>query len=164
MTKSSFFTLVCCLFSVLIFSQEIAVLKYKGGGDWYGNPTALPNLISFCNSNINTKINPKPETVEVGSSDIFQYPLVHMTGHGHVFFSEEDAENLRDYLLSGGFLHIDDNYGMQPYITEELKKVFPDKELTELPANHPIFNVAYPFPKGLPKIHEHDGKRPQAFG
>ncbi|MFV0572024.1 MAG: DUF4159 domain-containing protein [Xanthomarina gelatinilytica] len=164
MTKSRFFTLVCCLFSVLIFSQEIAVLKYKGGGDWYGNPTALPNLINFCNSNINTKINPKPETVEVGSSDIFQYPLVHMTGHGHVFFSEEDAENLRDYLLSGGFLHIDDNYGMQPYITEELKKVFPDKELTELPANHPIFNVAYPFPKGLPKIHEHDGKRPQAFG
>jgi len=164
MTKSHFFTLVCCLFSVLIFSQEIAVLKYKGGGDWYGNPTALPNLISFCNSNINTKINPMPETVEVGSSDIFQYPLVHMTGHGHVFFSEEDADNLRDYLLSGGFLHIDDNYGMQPYITEELKKVFPDKELTELPANHPIFNVAYPFPKGLPKIHEHDGKRPQAFG
>src|SRR5690606_272891 len=109
MTKSRFFTLVCCLFSVLIFSQEIAVLKYKGGGDWYGNPTALPNLISFCNSNINTKINPKPETVEVGSSDIFQYPLVHMTGHGHVFFSEEDADNLRDYLLSGGFLHIDDN-------------------------------------------------------
>jgi|SRR5690554_2447940 len=164
MTKTDFLFLICCLFSTIVFSQEIAVLKYKGGGDWYGNPTALPNLIRFCNSNINTKINPKSETVEVGSSDIFQYPLVHMTGHGNVFFSEEDAENLRNYLLSGGFLHIDDNYGMQPYITEELKKVFPDEELTELPANHPIFNVAYPFPKGLPKIHEHDGKRPQAFG
>ena len=145
-------------------AQEIAVVKYKGGGDWYANPTALPNLITFCNTNINTKINPKPQDVEVGSSDIFQFPFLHMTGHGNVFFSETDAENLRNYLISGGFLHIDDNYGMQPYITKELKKVFPDKELIELPSNHKIFNTAYKFPNGLPKIHEHDGKRPQAFG
>ena len=102
--------------------------------------------------------------MEVGSSDIFQFPLLHMTGHGNVFFSETDAENLRNYLVSGGFLHIDDNYGMEPYITKELKKVFPDKDLVELPLSHAIFNIEYKFPKGLPKIHEHDGKRPQAFG
>lgn len=150
--------------SFSLFSQELAVLKYKGGGDWYGNPTAMPNLIKFCNEQINTRLEPKPKTVEVGSSDIFQFPIIHMTGHGNVFFSEPDAENLRNYLLSGGFLHIDDNYGMQPYIEKELKKVFPNKELTEIPATHAIFNRVYKFPKGLPKIHEHDGKRPQAFG
>lgn len=153
-----------CLFFVFSYTQDLAILKYKGGGDWYGNPTALPNLIKFCNDNINTKINPKPQTVEVGSSDIFQFPLLHMTGHGNVFFSESDAENLSNYLISGGFLHIDDNYGMEPYITKELKKVFPDKDLVELPKSHVIFNMVYKFPKGLPKIHEHDGKRPQAFG
>uniref|UniRef100_UPI00404B5D35 DUF4159 domain-containing protein n=1 Tax=Gelidibacter sp. TaxID=2018083 RepID=UPI00404B5D35 len=152
------------LFSIIVFSQDIAVLKYKGGGDWYGNPTALPNLISYCNLNINTKINPSPQTVEAESNDIFQYPFLHMTGHGNVFFGEKDAENLRNYLLSGGFLHIDDNYGMAPYVTKELKKIFPDKELLELPKNHPIFSIVYKFPEGLPKIHEHDGKRPQALG
>lgn len=157
--------LICfCLFSSVVFSQNIAVLKYKGGGDWYGNPTALPNLINFCNNNIKTKISPKPETVEAGSTDIFQYPFIHMTGHGNVFFNEDDATNLRNYLISGGFLHIDDNYGMKPYITEELKKVFPNTELVEIPANHEIFSIAYSFPDGLPKIHEHDGKRPQAMG
>ena len=147
-----------------LMAQDIAILKYKGGGDWYSNPTALPNLITFCNRNINTRINPKPQTVEVGSTDIFQFPFLHMTGHGNVFFSDTDAENLRNYLISGGFLHIDDNYGMQPYIIKELKKVFPDKELIELPSSHAIFNNVYSFPQGLPKIHEHDGKRPQAFG
>ena len=145
-------------------AQDLAILKYKGGGDWYGNPTALPNLIAFCNQNINTKIAAKPQTVEAGSPDIFQFPLLHMTGHGNVFFSEADAENLRNYLISGGFLHIDDNYGMEPFITKALKKVFPDKDLVELSASHKIFNMPYKFPKGLPKIHEHDGKRPQAFG
>ncbi|MCB0383178.1 MAG: DUF4159 domain-containing protein [Psychroserpens sp.] len=145
-------------------AQDLAIVKYKGGGDWYSNPTALPNLINFCNANINTKMNPKPETVDVGSMDIFQFPLLHMTGHGNVFFSDEDAENLRNYLISGGFLHIDDNYGMEPYIKNELKKVFPNQELIELPATHEIFNTAYTFEDGLPKIHEHDGKRPQAFG
>lgn len=162
------FLTVLLVFSMLmtgpIYGQDIAVLKYKGGGDWYGNPTSLPNLIAFCNSNIATKINPKPEVVETGSADIFQYPLLHMTGHGNVFFSPEDAENLRNYLLSGGFLHIDDNYGLQPYITKELKKVFPNTELIEIPKTHEIFNIAYKFPEGLPKIHVHDGKRPQAFG
>lgn len=157
-------TIALFLISIISFSQDLAILKYKGGGDWYSNPTALPNLIKFCNENIDTKMNENPETVESGSTDIFQYPLLHMTGHGNVFFSEDEAKNLRDYLISGGFLHIDDNYGMKQYITKELKKVFPNQELKELPASHEIFKTAFAFPKGLPKIHEHDGKRPQAFG
>ena len=145
-------------------SQEIAILKYNGGGDWYGNPTALPNLIRFCNENIDTDIEPKPQTAEVGNTEIFQYPFLHMTGHGNVFFTPEEADNLRTYLLSGGFLHIDDNYGMEPYLRKELNKVFPEKELVEIGADHLIFTTQYEFPKGLPKIHEHDGKRPQALG
>lgn len=145
-------------------AQQIAVLKYQGGGDWYSNPTALPNLITFSNNNIKTAIDPQPQTVEPGSTDIFQYPFIHMTGHGNVFFNDEDVQNLRQYLLGGGFLHIDDNYGMNEYIRRELKKLFPDKELEELDSSHPIFSVAYDFPNGLPKIHEHDGLPPQAFG
>ncbi|KAA1243456.1 DUF4159 domain-containing protein [Aquimarina sp. RZ0] len=147
-----------------LFSQDIAVLQYNGGGDWYSNPTALPNLIAFCNKNINTTMQAKPKTVKPESIDIFQYPYLHMTGHGNVFFTDKDAENLRNYLLSGGFLHIDDNYGMEPYVRKELVKVFPDIELKELPISHPIFSTKYKFPKGLPKIHEHDGERPQALG
>jgi len=164
MNKYILITAITCVFSFNLEAQDLAILKYKGGGDWYGNPTALPNLIAYCNNNISTKINAKPQTVETGSTDIFQFPFMHMTGHGNVFFNEADAENLRNYLTSGGFLHIDDNYGMQPYIVKELKKVFPNQELVELPANHELFNIVYKFPKGLPKIHEHDGKRPQAFG
>lgn len=152
------------LLAASTFAQDIAILKYRGGGDWYSNPTALPNLIAFCNDNIDTRINTRPQTVEVNSVDIFQFPFIHMTGHGNVFFNDEDVENLRNYLLSGGFLHIDDNYGMEPYIKQELKKVFPNKELTEIPTTHEIFNIVYDFPQGLPKIHEHDGQRPQALG
>lgn len=147
-----------------LYAQEVAILKYGGGGDWYANPTALPNLINFCNQHLRTTLNPKPNTVEVDSPNLFQYPFLHMTGHGNVFFTQEEAENLRMYLLSGGFLHIDDNYGMEPYLRKELAKVFPNKEWIELGADHPIFKQQYEFPKGLPKIHEHDGKRPQAFG
>ncbi|WP_189358429.1 DUF4159 domain-containing protein [Algibacter mikhailovii] len=164
MKKIAFLIFSFAIITYNFQAQELATLKYKGGGDWYSNPTALPNLIKFCNSNINTRISPKPATVEVDNLDIFQYPITFMTGHGNVFFSESDAENLRNYLISGGFLHIDDNYGMEPFITEELKKVFPNKELIEIPSSHPIFNIVYKFPDGLPKIHEHDGKRPQAFG
>lgn len=153
-----FLTFTCAL------GQEIAILKYNGGGDWYANRTALPNLIQYCNENIDTQINIKPETVEVGSSNIFQFPFLYMTGHGNVVFSSEEAQNLRAYLLSGGFLHIDDNYGMEPYLRKELTKVFPDNELVEIGTNHPIFSQEYAFPEGLPKIHEHDGKRPQALG
>lgn len=150
--------------SMHVNAQDIAILKYKGGGDWYSNPTAMSNLIAFCNSNINTFMNEKPEVVEAGSSDIFQYPFIHMTGHGNVFFDEDDIQNLRSYLLSGGFLHIDDNHGMRPYLEAALKKLFPNKQLTELSAKHPIFKTVYNFPDGLPKIHEHDGLSPKAMG
>lgn len=158
------------LYLLLIFGinfctgQSIAVLKYDGGGDWYSNPTALKNLINFCNTTIQTAIEEKPQSVEVGSTAIFEYPFLHMTGHGNVTFSDSDSKNLRMYLLSGGFLHIDDNYGMKTYVVKELKKVFPEKEMTEIPLSHSIYNNIYPFPKGLPKIHEHDGLAPKALG
>lgn len=144
-------------------TYQLAVLKYNGGGDYYANPTALPNLINFCNQNMGTVINKETPYVEVGSKDLFLYPFLHMTGHGNVVFSREEAANLRKYLLAGGFLHIDDNYGMDEFIRVELKKVFPEIDLVELPNNHPIFKQKYTF-NALPKIHEHDGKRPQAFG
>lgn len=148
----------------LCVSQEIALLKYSGGGDWYANPTSLPNLIKFCNQNINTKIKTKPGLVEPNSPDLLSYPFVHMTGHGNVVFSDADVANLQNYLSSGGFLHIDDNYGMDEYIRKEIKKMMPNADLIELPSSHPIFQKPYAFPSGIPKIHEHDGKRPQAFG
>lgn len=151
------------LSSILSFSQEIALLKYSGGGDWYANPTSLPNLVKFCNQNINTKLNAKIPTVEVGSPDLLSYPFVHMTGHGNVVLSDSDIINLRNYLTSGGFLHIDDNFGMDQYIRKEIKRVFPNNPLIELPSSHPIFQKPYSFPDGLPKIHEHDNKKPQAF-
>ena len=150
----------------LTYSQstfELGVLKYGGGGDYYANPTALPNLIEFCNSNLQTSISKETPYVEVGSPDLFLYPYVHMTGHGNVVFSSKEAENLRTYLQGGGFLHIDDNYGMDQFIRVELKKIFPNNDLIELPFDHEIFHQKYDF-NGLPKIHEHDGKRPQAFG
>ena len=145
-------------------TYQIAVLKYNGGGDWYANPTALPNLIAFCNENIGTEIKKEPATVAVGSSDIFNYPFVHMTGHGNVVFSSNDVENLRKYLQAGGFLHVDDNYGMDPYVRSELNKLFPENNLIELSNNHPIFNGKYKFKDGLPKIHEHDAGPAKAFG
>jgi len=161
MKNSWLLLLLLCSFS---YSQEIALLKYSGGGDWYANPTSLPNLIKFCNQNINTKIKFKPGLTEPGSPDLFSFPFVHMTGHGNVVFSDAEIINLRNYLTSGGFLHVDDNYGMDQYIRREIKKIFPNTDLVEIPANHPIFQKPFPFPAGIPKIHEHDGKRPQAFG
>ena len=148
----------------LSFSQEIALLKYNGGGDWYANPTSLPNLIKFSNLNINTRIKAKSATVSPGSPDIFSYPFIHMTGHGNVVFSDQEAENLRNYLTSGGFLHIDDNYGMDKYIRKEIKKIFPNNNLIEIPSSHILFQKPFLFSSGLPKIHEHDGGRPQAYG
>lgn len=143
---------------------KIALLKYGGGGDWYSNPTSLPNLITFANENLKTNIHPEPATVEPNSIELFNYPFIHMTGHGNVLFSNYEVEMLRAYLQSGGFLHIDDNYGMDPFVRRELKKVFPDQELVELPFSHPIYHQKYNFEKGLPKIHEHDGKPAQGFG
>jgi hypothetical protein len=145
-------------------SLRLALLKYNGGGDWYANPTSLTNLAEFCNSSIGTEINPDYATVEVGSADLFNYPWVHMTGHGNIVFSPAEAENLRNYLIGGGFLHIDDNYGMDPYVRVALKQVFPELTLTELPFQHEIYHQKFNFNQGLPKIHEHDGKAPQGFG
>lgn len=170
--ETSNFRLKIFLFSVLftlvslqnIGSQELAILKYNGGGDWYANPTALPNLIDFCNNTINTVIKKNPDIVEVNNLDIFNYPIVFMTGHGNVTFSDDDTANLRNYLISGGFLHISDNYGLDKFIRRELKKVFPNSELQEIPNNHPIFHQTFDFESGLPKIHEHDNKPAQAFG
>lgn len=160
--------LILLLFSAVGFAQnssvKIALLKYNGGGDWYSDPTALPNLIEFCNKNLNTNINPEPSTIEVGSPEIFNFPYVELTGHGNIIFSENEAMNLRNYLEAGGFLHADDNYGMDEYFRREMKKVFPEKELVELPPSHPIFHQKYSFENGIPKIHEHDGKPPKAFG
>jgi hypothetical protein len=150
--------------SFTCISQEIALVKYSGGGDWYANPTSLPNLIKFCNANINTKIKSKPRTVEPSSPDLLSYPFVHMTGHGNVVFSDADVINLRSYLLAGGFLHIDDNYGMDQYIRKEIRKIFPTTDLVEISSSHVLFQKPFSFPYGLPKIHEHDGKRPQAYG
>ena len=163
MIKHLIYTLLLLL-SAMGYSQEIALIKYGGGGDWYANPTALPNLIRYCNQNIGTKITQKPATVELSAPDLMSYPYVHATGHGNVLFSSAEASNLRQYMLAGGFVHFDDNYGMDPYIRKEIKKVFPDRELVEIPASHVIFQKPFSFPAGLPKIHEHDGKRPQAFG
>lgn len=151
--------------SVFSQSYQIGLLKYSGGGDWYANlETSLPNLIKYCNANIKTTINPEQAIVEVGSSEIFNYPFIHMTGHGNVVFSNQEADNLRQYLLAGGFLHVSDNYGMDKFIRTELKKVFPELELVELPYSHPIYHQSYNFDKGLPKIHEHDSKAPQGYG
>ncbi|HRN93810.1 MAG: DUF4159 domain-containing protein [Chitinophagales bacterium] len=161
--------LLIFLFPIIAFAGndkplKIALLKYNGGGDWYANPTSLPNLISFANKNLNTNIDTEPETVEVGSPEIFNYPFLHMTGHGNVVFNTVESENLRNYLMAGGFLHADDNYGMDKFIRPQLDKLIPGSKLVELPFNHPIFHQKFNFPNGLPKIHEHDGKPAQAFG
>jgi Domain of unknown function (DUF4159) len=146
-------------------SYQLAVLKYNGGGDWYANlETSVPNLIQFCNENLKAGINPEQAVVEVGSPDLFNYPFIHMTGHGNVVFTPQETENLRNYLIAGGFLHISDNYGLDKFIRPQMKKVFPELDFIELPFAHPIYHQVYDFPNGLPKIHEHDGKAPQGFG
>ncbi|MEN8966259.1 MAG: DUF4159 domain-containing protein [Polaribacter sp.] len=145
-------------------AQDVAILKYNGGGDWYSNPTAIPNLVQFANTNIKTSISKNPQTVAVGSEDIFNFPMLFMTGHGNVFFTDNEAENLRNYLISGGFLHISDNYGLDKFIRNEMKKVFPKLVFKEIPSNHSIYNQTFKFPNGIPKIHEHDKKPAQGFG
>ncbi len=165
--KNTFFCFLILL-SANSFGQnptiKLARLKYNGGGDWYANKTSLPNLISFCNKNLKTNLFAEEDIVETGSDQLFQYPFVHMTGHGNVLFSASDAANMRKYLLAGGFLHIDDNYGLNNFARREMKKVFPELDFVELPFNHPIYHQKYNFNSGLPKIHEHDNKPPQGFG
>ena len=159
------FLIVC---SLLLFinskAQDVAILKYDGGGDWYANPTAIPNLVEFTNLNIKTNISKNPQKVAIGNEDIFNFPMLFMTGHGNVLFSNEEALNLKNYLISGGFLHISDNYGLDKFIRRELKKVFPKIDFKEIPSNHAIYNQTFKFPNGIPKIHEHEKKPAQGFG
>lgn len=150
-------------FSFVPPTYQMAKLKYSGGGDWYADRTALPNLIIFCNSNVGTNFSTDEAVVEVGSPQIFDYPFIFMTGHGNVEFTSQEAENLRNYLIGGGFLHIDDNYGFDKFIRPQMKKVFPELDFVELPVSHPLYNQKFKFPEGLPKIHEHDNKRAQGF-
>lgn len=166
--KNSFLILFLAIFFANSLSAQqdvqIALLKYRGGGDWYANPTSLPNLVKFCNQQLGTNISQQIATVEPGSPEIFNFPFIHMTGHGNVLFDAAEAQNLRNYLIGGGFLHIDDNYGMDPFVRPQMKKVFPELDFVELPKDHPIYNQKFKFPNGLPKIHEHDGKPAQGFG
>jgi hypothetical protein len=159
-----FITLLFISFFSISNAQDIAILKYNGGGDWYANPTAIPNLIAFTNLNIRTNISKNPQNVAINSEDIFNFPILFMTGHGNVYFSEDEVSNLKNYLISGGFLHISDNYGLDTFIRRELKKVFPKLDFKEIPNNHPIYNQTFKFPNGIPKIHEHEKKPAQGFG
>jgi hypothetical protein len=163
---ASFFSILlyCSFHAPITAPLKLALLKYNGGGDWYANPTSLTNLGKFCNKELKTNFDISYATVEVGSAELFNYPFIHMTGHGNVVFSDLEAKNLRTYLLAGGFLHIDDNYGMDPFIRPSMKKVFPELDFIELPFSHPVYHQKFNFPNGLPKIHQHDGKPPQGFG
>jgi len=158
------FIVVCSAFTSDNTSFKIAQLKYSGGGDWYANSTSIPNLAKFCNENLGMNIFPERAIVEVGSPELYNYPFIHMTGHGNVIFSDYEASNLREYLIGGGFLHIDDNYGLDKFIRREMKKVFPELQFKELSLGHPIYYQTFKFNDGLPKIHEHDDKPPQGFG
>lgn len=165
MRKRMLAILLCLIAgSALCQSYSIALLKYRGGSDWYGNPTSLPNLVKFCNKEMGTTINTNIPYVEPSSPEIFNYPFIYMTGHGNIVFNEAEAANIRNYLIAGGFLHIDDNYGFRAFIEPQIKKVFPELDLVEIPHDHSIFKAPYNFPQGLPKIHEHDNLPPQMFG
>lgn len=144
-------------------SLKLALLKYNGGGDWYSVVDALQNLTDFCNRSLDMNFDPNYATVEVGSAEIFNYPFLFMTGHGNVVLSSAEAENLRNYLLGGGFLFVDDDYGMEPYFEVAIKQVFPEKELIELPYEHPVYHQKFDFNNGAPKVHEHDAKPPRTF-
>lgn len=162
------FAAISLLFSLMSFSEtgtyQLAVLQYKGGGDWYSNPSSIPNLVKYCNERLGMNINEEVPFVDVGSRELFNYPLVHMTGHGNVVLSASDIDNLRTYLQSGGFLHISDNYGMDEFVRPQMKRVFPDLDFIELPFEHAIYHQQFDFNSGLPKIHEHDNKPPQGLG
>jgi hypothetical protein len=142
----------------------IARVQYQGGGDWYSDEESLVELLAFARQHTLLDVGTEEEVVELTSDNVFSYPYLYLTGHGNVTFSSAEADRLRRYLLQGGFLHIDDNYGLDEYVREELQKVFPEKELVELPFDHPIYHTRFDFPDGLPKIHEHDGERPQGYG
>jgi len=146
------------------YDFTIARLKYQGGGDWYSDPSSLPNLLTVIKKRTNIRTAPREEIVEITDPKLFQYPYLYMTGHGNVRFTDEEIKILRTYFAAGGFLHADDNYGMDSSFRKEIKKIFPDSPLTEVPFDYPIYHSFYEFPNGLPKIHEHDGKPAQGFG
>lgn len=160
------------LFNGILYSQKpstnsklrIARVKYSGGGDWYNDPSAEVNLLKFIKQNTNIPVEPVYEWVDLSSQNLFAYPIIFLTGHGNVNFTEKEVENLRTYLKNGGFLYIDDDYGLDKFIRKEMKKVFPDQDFVELPFNHPIYHIHFKFEKGLPKIHEHDNKPPAGYG
>lgn len=143
---------------------KLARIKYRGGGDWYNNPSALQNLAEFTRRQVPIAINPEYDDVSIGSSNLFDYPFVFLTGHGNISINQAEAANLRNYLDNGGFLYVDDDYGLDKHFREAIKKVYPDEELVEIPFDHPIYHQVYDFPEGLPKIHEHDGKAPRGYG
>lgn len=145
-------------------NMKLALLVYSGGGDWYANPTALKNLAQFCNQQLHTNFDLKEAQVDAASPEIFNYPFVHMTGHGRWAPTDAEAQNMRKYLESGGFLHIDDNYGLDEYVRPALKKIFPELTLAELPFSHPIYHQKFNFANGIPKIHEHNEKPPKGYG
>lgn len=160
----TYYFLLSSTFSQVKTTAKIGLMKYKGGGDWYANPTSLPNLAKYCNQNLGMNLSTQIDEVEPGSADLFNYPFVHLTGHGNIIFTDQEAENLRIYMISGGFLHVSDNYGIDKFIRAAMKKVFPELSFVELPASHPIYHQKFDFPNGLPKIHEHDKKAAQGFG
>lgn len=156
--------IICGMASEQFGKFTIARLKYDGGGDWYSNPSSLPNLLKFVSENAPVEVHPEEVRLSVMDKELYSYLYLYLTGHGNIRFSEDEVLRLRKYLQSGGFLHADDNYGMDASFRREMKRVFPNNELVELPYDHPIFHCFYNFPNGLPKIHEHDGKAPQGFG
>ena len=143
---------------------NVAAVKYGGGGDWYQAQSALPNFLEFVNQNTLVDVAPQPEVVELSSDKLFSFPFLFMSGHGNVVLSEDEVRRLRRYLVNGGFLYVDDDYGIDKYIRREMKKVFPEQDFVELPFDHELYHTHYAFPNGLPKIHEHDGEAPQGFG
>lgn len=143
---------------------KIVRLKFNGGSDWYNDPSADVNLMKFLQANTTLKVDPQYSFVDIASDEIFSYPFLFMTGHGNASFSNAEAERLRKFLENGGFLYIDDDYGLDKAVRREMKKVFPGRDFVELPFSHPIYHILFDFPNGVPKTHEHDNKPPQGFG
>jgi len=143
---------------------KLARVKYSGGGDWYNDPSSERNLLEFVRKNTNILVVPTYTYVDLATDNLFAYPLLFLTGHGNINFTDREVRNLRAYLENGGFLYIDDDYGLNEFVHREMKKVFPNQNFVELPFNHPIYNIHFNFTQGLPKIHEHDDKPPQGFG
>jgi len=142
----------------------IGRLQYDGGGDWYNNPSSLPNLLAAIRQRTTLQVESRERVVSLHSDDLWEYPFMYMTGHGNVRFTDEEVIALRRYLENGGFLHADDCYGMDTSFRREITRVFPDRPLVDVPLDHPIYHLVYPFPRGIPKIHEHDGKPAQGLG